>query len=379
VEYVKLGRTGLDTSVIGIGTEHLKGQSRRVVVSVIHEAIERGVNYFDLIWALPEYLASMGTAFREHRDQVLLTAHLGSTERNGQYSKSRSVKRCLESFHGVLSSLGTDHVDVLFLHNCNSLKDWNTIIKPSGIADLAIRLREQGKTRFIGFSGHFASVQLLAVESGLVDVAMFPVNLFGHAMPQRQEFLELCARRDIGLVAMKPFAGGKLLREKGTVRVPKMQTSGLTYKTRIPPGITPVQCLSYVLAQIGVSVALPGVKNADELAATLAVLDASQVERDFSNLLAEFGRYEDGECVYCNHCLPCPAMIDIGQVNRMVDLAQWGLSHNLLEAYMALSSRPSACTQCGACDQRCPFGVEAMATVQQAASVFERSDYHPSR
>jgi predicted aldo/keto reductase-like oxidoreductase len=374
MEYARLGSTGLKVSAIGIGTEHLKGQPRQVVVSVIHEAIERGINYFDLIWALPDYLANVGAAFKGRRDQVLLTAHLGSTERNGQYCKSRSPKRCDDFFHRVLDSLGTDHVDVLFLHNCNSPNDWSAITRPAGIADLALRLREQGKTRFIGFSGHFTGVQKPAIESGLVDVVMFPVNLFGHAMPHRQEFLVLCARRDIGLVAMKPFAGGKLLREKGTVRVPKMQTSGMTYRTRIPPGITPVQCLSYALAQIGVSMALPGVKDTDELAASLAIINASKVERDFSSLLSEFGRYVEGECTYCNHCLPCPAVIDVGQVNRLIDLAQWGISPDLQIAYDSLPAPASACTQCGVCDQRCPFGVEVMARMQYAASLFEHPD-----
>jgi len=53
MEFRKLGRTGLDVGVIGLGTEHLNGQPRETVVSVIREAIERGVNYFDLVFFLP--------------------------------------------------------------------------------------------------------------------------------------------------------------------------------------------------------------------------------------------------------------------------------------------------------------------------------------
>jgi len=47
MKYRKLGKIGLDVSIIGLGTEYLNKKSRKTVVSVVHEAIERGVNYFD--------------------------------------------------------------------------------------------------------------------------------------------------------------------------------------------------------------------------------------------------------------------------------------------------------------------------------------------
>ena len=59
MRYTKLGRTGLDVSVIGIGMEHMRGQPRETVVSVVREAIERGVTYFDVIFAMADYLDNM--------------------------------------------------------------------------------------------------------------------------------------------------------------------------------------------------------------------------------------------------------------------------------------------------------------------------------
>jgi len=371
VKYAKLGRTGLDISAIGIGTEHLRSQARETVISTLRQAIERGVNYFDLIFSFPEYLSNMRAAFQGYRERVLLTAHLGSTERQGQYYKSRSVSRCETCFFDVLSRLGTDHVDVLFLHNFNSVKDWEKIARPGGVLDLARRLQEEGKARFLGVSGHYPGVIGMAIETGLVDVAMFPVNMFSHAMPGRRELLELCARQGIGMVAMKPFGGGKLLARRGSFRVPKYQTAGEAYTARITNEVTPAQCLSYVMSQVGVSMALPGVKNDVELAAALQVLEATEEERDFSDLLAEFGRYVEGECVYCNHCLPCPAVIDIGEVNRLLDAAQLGITERLRRTYRALAVSASACTECGVCVARCPFGVEVVARMKQAAEILE--------
>lgn len=373
MRYTKLGRTGLDASIVGLGMEHLLEKPRKTVVSVVREAIECGINYFDLIFCMPDYLDNMAAAFVGQRDKVLLTAHLGSTERNGQYFKSRSTRWCETFFFDYLRRVGTDYVDILFLHNFNSTNDWEKIGKPGGVLELAQRLRDEGKARILGISGHFADPIKAAIDSGQVDVVMFPINLFNHAMPGRTGLVSQCMQRRIGLVAMKPYGGGRLLNSRGTLRVPKYLTSGEAFKTRITAEITPAQCLSYVQAQVGVSIALPGVKNHAELTAAIQALEDTEANRDFSGLLTWFGRYQDGECVYCNHCLPCPAFIDIGRILRLVDLAQWGVSHDLQREYDALPVRASACTECEACEKRCPFGVEVMINLRRAVSLFEPS------
>lgn len=370
MEYQRLGRTGLEVSVIGIGTEHLHGQPRETVHTVIREAIERGVNYFDLVFSFPDYLDVMGSAFAGHRDQVLLTAHLGSTEKNGQYCKTRSVRQCETFFLDALSRMQTDQIDILFLHNFNSISDWTRASRPGSVFDLALRLKEEGRARHLGISGHYPGVVEQAVASGTIDVVMFPVNLFGHAMPGRMDLQEICVQHNIGLVAMKPFGGGRLLTGKGTLRVPKYQTGGESFRTSITTEISPVQCLSYTLAQMGVSLALPGVKDNAELSAALRMIDAPDEERDFSGLLEGFGRYEEGACVYCNHCLPCPESIDIAQALRLLDAAQVGRVPAMQATYNTLRSDASACNGCGACTARCPFGVDVVASMARAATLF---------
>lgn len=369
MEYTRLGRTGLDVSTIGIGTEHMRGQPREIVVQALRAAVEQGINYFDIIFSMPDYLDLMGGGLQGMRHQVLLAAHLGSTDKDGQYCKTRTVKRCEAAFQEVLQRLGTGHVDLLMLHNFNAVNDWDRAER-SGYLDLASRLLGDGKARFLGISGHYHGVMERAVESGLVDLIMLPVNLFNHAMPGRGALLNLCAQQDIAVVAMKPFGGGKLLHQRGSLRVPKYQTSGEAFQVRISKEVTPAQCLSYVLAQRGVTVALAGVKSEDELEATLRTLEASEAERDYAELLADFGRYVEGECTYCNHCLPCPVAIDIGQVNRLLDLAELGLTASLREAYAALPVPASACTECGVCTKRCPFGVDVVPRMHQASALF---------
>ncbi len=373
MEFRKLGRTKLNVSAIGLGTEYLYGQPRETVVSVVHEAIERGVNYLDLLFGFPEYRDNFGAALQGRRERVILAGHLGSAVKDGQYYKTRSAKKSETFLLDLLSRLGTDYIDIAILHNFRTVKDYDGVMKPGGLMDLARRLKQEGKARFIGISTHSVAVASRATESGQIDVVMFPVNLLGNAMPGRRELLNLCARREVGVVAMKPFGGGKLLRQKGTFRAAKYQTGGESFKARITSDVTPARCLGYVLAQAGVSTVIPGVKDNAELAAALHTLEASEVERDFSAIVADLSQYREGECVYCNHCLPCPVVIDIGQISRLLDAAQQGMTGALQVAYGALPVKASACTECGACVARCPFGVDVMANMRQAIAWFENS------
>lgn len=370
MQFRKLGSTGLDVGVIGLGTEYLNGQPREVVTSVVREAIARGVNYLDVLFSLPEYLDNLGAALRGCRERVVLTGHLGSAMKDGQYCKTRSVRNSQTAFQRVLSRLGTDYVDVLFLHNCDSQKEYERLTGPGGLLDLAARLRQEGKARFIGFSGHTVSTALQAVESGQVDVLMFPINIAANAVPGKKDLFRVCVAHAVGLVAMKPFAGGKLLQKERTVRVAAYQMGGDALKLKKSAPITPVQCLSYVLAQVGVSTAVPGCQDVTQLEAVLAYLEAPEEARDFSGLLSDFQEYVAGECVYCNHCLPCPAKIDVGQVNRLVDAAQDGVSEPLQASYDAFPVRASACTECGACVERCPLGVDVISNMRQAVVLF---------
>lgn len=371
MEYRRLGRTGLQVSAIGLGTEYLKNRPRETVVSVVREAVERGVNYVDLIFSLPEYLDNLGVALRGLRERLILTAHLGSTAQDGQYCKTRSVKRCEVFFLDLLARLGTDYIDVLFLHNCDSPKDYDTIMRPNGPRGLAHRLQREGKARFIGFSSHTVTTALRAVESGHVDVLMYAVNLASHAVPGKTDLFKACITHDVGLVAMKPFAGGKLLKGPRTVRVARYQRGGEALKLTKSQPITPTQCLAYILAQPGVSTAVPGCQSVEQVQAALTYWEADEEERDFAELLVEFEQYVTGECIYCNHCLPCPAAIDVGQTIRLLEAAQGQPTAEFQAAYAELPNPASACTQCGACEERCPFDVRVISKMEQAAALFE--------
>jgi hypothetical protein len=373
MHYRTLGRTGLFVSEVSLGTEYLIGKPRDVIVEVVSEAIARGINYFDLFCAAPPFRDAMGEAFADHRDDVHLAAHLGATvTAEGQYKKTRAISTSERFFHDFLTRYDTDYADVLVLHNSDSQKDFDRVFREDGFLGLALRLKEEGLTHHLGFSGHTVATARQAVESGLIDVLMFPVNLTGHAVPGKLELLRTCATRGVAVVAMKPYGGGKLLQGPRTVRVGHYHRGGEALKVRKPDTITPARCLAYTLAQPGVAAAIPGCANVDELEAALAYEQADALARDFSALLTDFEQYVSGECTYCNHCLPCPAHIDIGQTLRLLDLAEMGLTPALRAAYAELPAPAGDCIECGACEERCPFDVPTVSRIAEAANIFGR-------
>ena len=376
MQHRRLGRTGLEVSAIGLGTEYLIDRPREHVVGVVRQAIGQGVNYFDLFWAQPEFRDNMGAAFQGHRDSVFLTSHLGATHRDGQYEVTRDVEAGERFFLDYLERLGTDYVDVLFLHNCNPQEDYDALMRAGGLLDLARRFQREGVARFVGLSGHNVATALQAVESGCIDVLMFPVNLSTHTVPGNADLHQACVAHNVGLVAMKPYAGGNLLRGERVIDIEDFQmgrTQMMGAPTRFEKSatVTPVQCLSYVLSQPGVSTLVPGCKDLHELGQALAYWRATEDERDFSAVLPDFERYPAGQCVYCNHCLPCPAVIDVGRTVDLLDRARGGVTGELQAEYDALPVKASACVQCGDCVERCPFGVDVIAKLEGAVALFE--------
>ena len=78
-----------------------------------------------------------------------------------------------------------------------------------------------------------------------------------------------------------------------------------------------------------------------------------------------------GTCVYCKHCHPCPAGLDIGLINKYYDLSRLG---DVLakEHYLTLEKTASDCLQCGHCSSRCPFSVDQMARMEEIQAYFGR-------
>jgi predicted aldo/keto reductase-like oxidoreductase len=176
--------------------------------------------------------------------------------------------------------------------------------------------------------------------------------------PTKQELYQLCGEYDVPIVAMKPYAGGNVLKnhEEGRLK-------GLL-------SLTPVQCISYVLSYPQVACPVPGFKDVNELNQALAYLNANDAEKDFSEINDSIVANFNNNCMYCNHCQPCPGKINMAEVTKLADMAENGMTNELSDRYNALESKGGNCVQCGVCYERCPFGIDSVANIRRAKETF---------
>jgi uncharacterized protein len=382
MQFRKLGKTGVDVSVIGLGAEHLEHAPKETVLSVVNEAMAGGVNYIDLFMASPNVRDHFGTALHGKRQEIMIAGHLGAAWKEEQYHRTRDPKMCLDFFHDLLTRLNTDYIDVLMLHFVDEREDYESVFGESGLLSLALSLKKEGKARFIGMSSHKVPVSLDAVNSGHLDVLMFPVNPAFDYLPgdtvleahwqensygcnrldsltpsfDRMDLYNACARHGVGIVAMKPYAAGWLFW--------KENPSSLV--------LSPEQCLHYSLSQSGVCTAVPGCKTVEEMKAALGYLEASEQQKDYASAISNSRWNLKERCMYCNHCLPCPSGIDIGAVTRMYDSASTGMTELLRNQYRMLAAKASDCIACGSCSSNCPFGVDVISNMQKTVQLFEK-------
>ncbi|MCL2381196.1 MAG: aldo/keto reductase, partial [Treponema sp.] len=313
------------------------------------------------------------------REQAVIQGHIGSIRKDGQYAMSRELAECKEAFNDLLARLGTNYIDIGMLHFIDTNEDFDAVFNGELIA-YAKELKEKGIIRAIGFDTHITSLAKRAVETGIIDVVMFSLNpafdllpgdmelddmfiaeklhpaMQNYIDPGRMELYQLCEQKGVAITVMKTYMAGQLLDAS-------QSPFGLA--------LSPVQCIHYALTRPGVASAIIGCVTSDEIRQAMAYETATSGEKDFS---AVFGKTftAQGKCVYCNHCLPCPVQIDIGQANKYLDLAKvaCGIPETIKAHYNALQKRAGDCIHCGNCEERCPFGVAVRERMLEMVMLF---------
>ena len=199
-----------------------------------------------------------------------------------------------------------------------------------------------------------------ASDTDIYDLMEFKGMEKGHLVADeaRQKLYSLCESSGVAITVMKPLGAGTLLDAKSS-----------------PFGVamTVPQCIQYALDRNGVKVVIVGCHTVQEVLEAVKYYDLSSEERSYSHIFASGNSiHMTGRCMYCNHCQPCPAGLDVGLINKYYDLARAG-DALAAEHYRNLSLGADACISCGHCDRRCPFHVSQSARMREIASYFRQA------
>ena len=382
MEYRELGATGQKISVIGLGCEHLDGKPYEQVRETIDAALDMGVNILDVFMPGREVRENIAKALGNRRSRVMIQGHIGSTDIKQQYDISRDIPTVKRYFEDILRLFG-GYIDFGMMFFVDSEKDYRDVFETDFI-EYVENLKKQGCIGHIGFSSHNPETAIKVINTGIPETMMFSINpafdmlppgeyildhfqkglnaeLFRGIVPERAELYKLCEMKQIGIMAMKAFGAGKLLSPE---------------QSPFAKPLTAPQCIHYALSRPSVAGVLPGCQTPGEVLDAAKYFDVDDSERDYAEIIGAIRNDFRGSCVYCGHCRPCPSEIDIAAVNKCLDIARLDIDNvprAVRSQYLSLSRNASECTGCGFCEGRCPFGVEIVKNMEEAAVLFSSS------
>jgi len=212
----RLGRTDLDVPILALGGHHLGlAGSEREARILVETALEEGVRFFDNAESYHGGRSErwLGAALKDVRSDVLVMTKTHSP-------RDRSAESARRHLEGSLERLGTDYLDLWQLHSTKSVEDVELAFRPGGAMEYILRARDEGLVRYVGVTGHVtpeAHRRALQYwdEGWRFDTFQFPINPIDYHQRsfQRQILADIVAR-DIGVIAMKTSADGRLLRER---------------------------------------------------------------------------------------------------------------------------------------------------------------------
>ena len=362
MEYRRLPKGNEKISILGLGTSSMGASGDRECQEIMDMALKIGINYFDMASADAEPFPAFGRAIEGMRDKLYFQIHFGADYKTGKYGWTTRLDKVKRSVDWQLRALKTDYIDFGFIHCIDEEGDLQTIME-NGVLDYMKELKKSGVIRRIGMSSHTPAVVHKMLDTELLEMLMFSINPaydYCHgeyaigSVDERMALYRRCEADGVGISVMKAFGGGQLLNAK---------------TSPFRKALTEYQCIQYALDKPGVVTVLPGVRSREDLKRILGFVDAPAEEKDYSILGTFTPREAEGICVYCNHCQPCPAGLDVGLINKYYDLAKAG-DDLAADHYRNLEKKASDCIACGHCDSRCPFHVDQTGRMREIAAYF---------
>lgn len=192
-----LGKTGDALSAIGFGGIVVMNETPDDSARYVGEAIDRGINYFDVAPSYGNAEERLGPALKPYRDQVFLACKTGK----------RAADEARGELEGSLRQMQTDRFDLYQFHAVTTPDDVRQILAPGGALEAVLKARDEGLIRHIGFSAHSEEAALQLLNQYAFDSVMFPINV--HCWNEGGFGPRLCAKAAetrTGIVAIKSLA-----------------------------------------------------------------------------------------------------------------------------------------------------------------------------
>jgi len=328
-----LGKTKYEVSSVGVGGIPIQRVDVDTSVEILREALKQGINFIDTARGYMESEALIGHALEIlGRDKFILATK----------SMARTYDRIIEELHTSLKLLKTDYIDLYQFHNVRTTDELEEVLGENGALKAIKEYKKKGVIKEIGITSHSKNVLDIAIDTGEFSTIQFPYNAIEK---QGEPLFEKANKKNIGIIIMKPLAGGAISKGELAVR--------------------------FILENPNISVVIPGMDSVEQVLEnskagidrrTLSDDERVELDNEAKSLGTEF-------CRRCGYCAPCTEGIDI-PTQFIVD--SYYTRYNLQEwasvRYNGMSPKASDCSYCGLCEARCPYDLPIREMLKKVAS-----------
>jgi aryl-alcohol dehydrogenase-like predicted oxidoreductase len=201
----KFGKTDAMVSALGLGGHHLgAAKDESTAVNLVHRAMDGGITFYDNCWEYNRGKSEdwLGKGLKGIRDRAFVMTKVCTHGRDAQLA--------MQMLEQSLRRLQTDHLDLWQIHGVTFQNDPGLFIRPNGAAEALRKAKEQGKVRFVGFTGHKdPDIHLAMLNTGFpFDAVQMPLNPFdANFFSFEQKVLPVLNERGIAPLGMKPISG----------------------------------------------------------------------------------------------------------------------------------------------------------------------------
>jgi uncharacterized protein len=208
-----LGSTGvrIPRIAIGLGSRFCTIEKAEDAYNLLNFALDNGLYYWDTAWAYENKKLGfnseerLGEVLKSRRNEVFISTKV----------TSRDPDEAMRQIEASLKRLQTDHVDMLKIHDIQS-PDMEKLSQKGSLIDVLSKLKEQGITRFIGYSGHTeAEAMKFMADKGVFDSMLMAMNHYNQATnPQKRLEVAIPAAKENGMGVMLM----KIIRPRETIK-----------------------------------------------------------------------------------------------------------------------------------------------------------------
>ncbi|MCX5758944.1 MAG: aldo/keto reductase [Candidatus Hydrogenedentes bacterium] len=320
-----------------------------VAAALIRKAIDAGMVYIDASRGYENCELKLARALKGgYRKRVILSTKWSPWAMSIDKTNAPSADCVRRRIDEQMKRLEVDYLDYYQIWSINSRDQFDQVVRRGGMLDGIRKAVGEGLVGHIGFTTHDEPESLISYlpEADWCEIILFSYNLL---QTRYAPAIAAAHEHGIGTLVMNPVAGGRLAEPSPVLTELAHEVGAVS---------VPDLAIRYIMSNPNVDTILSGVGKPADIRDSIASVEIGHFSEEQLRRIHQYmAKVSDGAgrlCTGCEYCLPCPAEINIPEVMACVqDERHWGFAVSARARYNRQETGADACTDCGACEEKC--------------------------